>query len=243
MIEVKNLSFSYKNRAILSNLSFCINEGENLAILGENGCGKSTLLKCILNLLKFKGEILINGKNLLSFSRKNLARIITYIPQFQNSPFEYKVIDIVLMGRLAHKNLFESYSKNDYKISLNALEKLEILHLKDRIFSNLSGGEKQLVYIARSFASEAKIIFMDEPVSGLDFGNQIKLLSLIKMLSNDGYTVIITSHHPRHIQFLNSKVLMIKNGTKFKQGNAEILSIANISALYEIDYSKFKEIL
>lgn len=243
MIEIKNLSFSYKNKAVLSNLSFCIKQGENLAILGENGCGKSTLLKCILNLLKFKGEILINGKNLLSFSRKNLAQIIAYIPQFQNSPFEYKVIDIVLMGRLAHKNLFQSYSKNDYEISLNALEKLEISHLKDRIFTNLSGGEKQLVYCARSLASKAKIIFMDEPVSGLDFGNQIKFLSLIKTLSNDGYTIVITSHHPRHVKFLNSKILMIKNASIFNQGNSTILNEANISALYEIDYSKFKEIL
>lgn len=109
LIEVKNLSFSYKNREILRNLSFCVSE--NLAILGENGCGKSTLLKCMLNLLKFKGEILLGGKKISSFSRKNLAQIIVYIPQFPNSPFEYKVIDIVLMGRLTHKNLFENYSK------------------------------------------------------------------------------------------------------------------------------------
>lgn len=147
------------------------------------------------------------------------------------------------MGRLAHKNLFENYSKKDYKICEEALEKLEILHLKDRIFANLSGGEKQLVYSARALSSRAKIIFMDEPVSGLDFGNQIKLLSLIKTLANDGYTVVITSHHPRHVRFLNSKVLMIKNGEIFKFGEAEILNEANISALYEIDYSKFKEIL
>lgn len=243
MIEVINLKFSYSKKVVLSDINFKLKSGENLAILGENGSGKSTLLKCMLNLLPYSGEILLNGKNIKCIKRKDLSKQIAYIPQSQNLPFEYKVIDIVLMSRISHKSFFENYSKKDYKICEDALEKLGISHLKERIFTNLSGGEKQLVYLARAMSSKAKIIFMDEPVSGLDFGNQIKLLNLIKTLSNSGYMVVITSHHPRHVKFINSNVLMIKDRAIFKFGKAEILNEENIFKLYGIDYSKFRDIL
>jgi len=243
LISVRNLEFSYPKKEILKGVSFEIKNGESLSILGENGCGKSTLLKCMLNLLKFRGEILLNGVNLHKISRANLAKKIAYIPQFPNVTFEYEAIDVVLMSRLAHKGFFENYSKKDYEICYVSMERLGISHLANRVFKSLSGGERQLVCIARALSSGAKAIFMDEPVSGLDFGNQIKLLNLIKELSGEGYTIVITTHHPRHAKFLNSTILMLKNGVKFRHGSAELLDTKNISELYEVDYEKYKEIL
>ena len=147
------------------------------------------------------------------------------------------------MSRLAHKGFFENYSKKDYEICYMGLERLGITHLANRVFKTLSGGERQLVYLARALSCGAKAIFMDEPVSGLDFGNQIKLLNLIKELSLEGYTIIITTHHPRHAKFLNGAVLMLKDGVKFGHGSVDLLDTKNISELYAVDYEKYKEIL
>ncbi|MSN96876.1 ABC transporter ATP-binding protein [Campylobacter sp. FMV-PI01] len=239
MISVKNLEFSYHKKAVLQDINFDFKN--SLAILGENGCGKSTLLKCMLNLVKFKGEILFNKKDITKFSRTNLALNFAYIPQFYDVNFDYEVLDIVLLSRLNHKKFFENYSKDDYEICTLNLEMLGINHLKNRIFKNLSGGEKALVYLARALSTNAKIIFMDEPVSALDFGNQIKFLNLIKNLRDKNF--ILTSHHPRHIKYLGFDVLMLKNGKILEFGKNEILNPQNISKLYGVDYEKYKEIL
>lgn len=241
MISVKDLKFTYKKREILKGLNFSINS--SISVLGENGSGKSTLLKCMLGLLDFKGEILLKGVSLKSLSRKEISSTIAYIPQIYSTPFDYKVIDMVLMARLGSKKILENYSKNDYEISENALKKLGILDFRDRVFTHLSGGERQLVYIARALASKAKVIFMDEPTNGLDFKNQIKLLEIIKELAKNGYIFIITTHHPRHAKFLDFNALMIKSGEIFMYGDAKILNDENISALYGIDYAKFRDIL
>ncbi|OCR85693.1 ABC transporter ATP-binding protein [Campylobacter fetus] len=242
MIKLVNLNVKYAKKEILNQICFEF-EGGILNILGENGSGKSSLLKASLGLIKFSGDVLINGANLRSFSAKELAKLISYIPQSNFTPFNYSVLDMVLMGRLAYKNLFDNYSKNDRLIAMESLERLGIANLVNDEFLNLSGGQKQLVLIARSLAAKAKTIIMDEPVNGLDFGNQIRLLEMIKTVATNGCNFIITTHHPKHAKFVGGRAILIKNGEIFKDTASEFLDSSLISQLYGVDYKKYEELL
>ncbi|QQF52805.1 ABC transporter ATP-binding protein [Campylobacter fetus] len=242
MIKLVNLSVKYAKKEVLNQICFEF-EGGILNILGENGSGKSSLLKASLGLVKFRGDVLINGANLFSFSPKELAKLISYIPQSNYTPFNYSVLDMVLMGRLAYKGLFDNYSKNDRLIAMESLDRLGIINLADDEFLNLSGGQKQLVLIARALASRAKTIIMDEPVNGLDFGNQIRLLEMIKKVAANGCNFIITTHHPRHAKFIGGRAILVKNGEIFKDTSSELLDSSLISKLYGVNYKKYEELL
>ncbi|RAZ49753.1 ABC transporter ATP-binding protein [Campylobacter hyointestinalis] len=242
MIKLVNLNVKYAKKEVLKQICFEF-EGGILNILGENGSGKSSLLKAILGLIKFSGDVLINRANLRSFSSRELASLISYIPQSNFTPFNYSVLDMVLMGRLAYKGFFDNYSKNDRLIAIQSLEILGILNLVNDEFLNLSGGQKQLVLIARALASRAKTIIMDEPINGLDFGNQIRLLEMIKMVASSGYDFIITTHHPRHARFIGGRAILIKNGEILKDTASELLDSSLISKLYGVDYKKYEELL
>ncbi|AII14163.1 ABC transporter, ATP-binding protein [Campylobacter iguaniorum] len=242
MINVVNLSVKLGSKQVLSGVNLEFESGV-LNILGQNGCGKSTLLKAILKLVKFSGDVLINSQNSRQLSYRDLAKALSYIPQSNFTPFNYSVKEMVLMGRVAHKGIFENYSKNDEKIALNALDELGILTLASEQFLRLSGGQKQLVLIARALATQSKIILMDEPVNGLDFGNQIKLLDMIKSLANAGYSFIITTHHPRQAKFIGGRSVLIQDGAIFANILSKDLDENLISKLYKIDYNKYKDIL
>ncbi|BAK71897.1 ABC transporter ATP-binding protein [Arcobacter sp. L] len=236
LIDAKNISFSYGNKQILTNIDFQLYQGDVLSLVGQNGCGKTTLLKILLGIFKSNGEIKILSKNINEYKNKELAKLISYVPQTHQIPFDYTVFDVVLMGRLAHIGLFSNYSLKDKEIALKALEKVGIGHLKDNIYSKISGGERQLAFIARALTQESKIIFMDEPVTGLDYGNQLKLLKFLKELSNEGYTFVKTTHYPDHALYASSKVMMLKNGQILDVGNInEKLTSTNIKKLYDVD--------
>lgn len=236
LIDAKNISFSYGNKQILTNIDFQLYQGDVLSLVGQNGCGKTTLLKILLGIFKPNGEIKILSKNINEYKNKELAKLISYVPQTHQIPFDYTVFDVVLMGRLAHIRLFSNYSLKDKEIALKALEKVGIGHLKDNIYSKISGGERQLAFIARALTQESKIIFMDEPVTGLDYGNQLKLLKFLKELSNEGYTFVKTTHYPDHALYASNKVMMLKNGQILDVGNInEKLTSTNIKKLYDVD--------
>jgi len=236
LIDAKNISFSYGNKQILTNIDFQLYQGDVLSLVGQNGCGKTTLLKILLGIFKSNGEIKILSKNINEYKNKELAKLISYVPQTHQIPFDYTVFDVVLMGRLAHIRLFSNYSLKDKEIALKALEKVGIGHLKDNIYSKISGGERQLAFIARALTQESKIIFMDEPVTGLDYGNQLKLLKFLKELSNEGYTFVKTTHYPDHALYASNKVMMLKNGQILDVGNInEKLTSTNIKKLYDVD--------
>ncbi|MGE0050475.1 MAG: ABC transporter ATP-binding protein [Arcobacter sp.] len=236
LIDAKDISFSYGNKQILTNIDFQLYQGDVLSLVGQNGCGKTTLLKILLGIFKSNGEIKILSKNINEYKNKELAKLISYVPQTHQIPFDYTVFDVVLMGRLAHIGLFSNYSLKDKEIALKALEKVGIGHLKDNIYSKISGGERQLAFIARALTQESKIIFMDEPVTGLDYGNQLKLLKFLKELSNEGYTFVKTTHYPDHALYASNKVMMLKNGQILDVGNInEKLTSTNIKKLYDVD--------
>lgn len=236
LIDAKNISFSYQKKEILKDIDFKLSKGDILSLVGKNGCGKTTLLKIVLGILKAKGDIKIFSKDINKYKNKELAKLISYVPQTHQIPFDYTVFDVVLMGRLAHINLFSNYSQKDKDIALKNIEKVGISHLKDSIYSQISGGERQLAFIARALTQDAKIIFMDEPVTGLDYGNQLKLLKFLKELAKDGYTFVKTTHYPDHALYASNKVLMLKDGEVLDYGTVEEkLTAENIKNLYDVD--------
>ena len=212
IISVKNLHFSYPKREILKGVDFELHRGEVVSLLGANGCGKSTLIRLILGLIKGRGEIRIAQKPLQSYSQKEIAQHIAYIPQYHNVPFNYSVVDMVVMGRIFKLGLFASPSQKDFASAHEALEIIGIGELANHSFGELSGGQKQMVLLARALAQGAKTFIMDEPVSGLDYGNQIRLLEMINTLSTHGYTFLKTTHYPDHALMVSSRVVVMHEG-------------------------------
>ena len=236
-IEVKNLSFSYGDRPVLHDISFSVGKGEFLSILGPNGVGKSTLFRCVLGLLSgYTGQVLVDGVDARSFSVREAARHIAYIPQSSHPIFNYSVFDIVLMGRTSGLSTFRSPGKKDKEICQWAMEKVGITRLKDRCFHRLSGGEQQLVLIARALVQNAPVLMLDEPTANLDFGNQLLVLEQARNLAREGYTVIQTTHHPEQSYMYSDRVLTIQRGSVLAEGPPEeILTEETIRALYGVD--------
>ncbi len=236
-IEVKNLSFSYGDRPVLHDINFTVEKGEFLSILGPNGVGKSTLFRCVLSLLSgYTGQVLVNGRDARSFSVREAARQIAYIPQSSNPVFNYSVFDIVLMGRTSSLSTFRSPGKKDAQICQWAMEKVGITRLRDRCFHRLSGGEQQLVLIARALVQKAPVLMLDEPTANLDFGNQLLVLEQARSLAREGYTVIQTTHHPEQSYLFSDRILTIQKGRVLSEGTpAEVLTEETIRALYGVD--------
>lgn len=239
MIRTENISFSYGKKTILDSVNMQIKEGDIVSLLGPNGAGKSTLIKILLGLLNpHAGDVYLDSVNLKSYKEKELARKVAYVPQSSYLPFSYSVLDIVIMGRISYQSIFSKYSKKDKKIAENCLEKLGILNLKDKMYNELSGGQQQLVLISRALAQEAKVFIMDEPVSGLDYGNQMRLLESIKNLADQGYTFLKSTHYPDHAFLVSNKVVLMKEGKILTMGSPdEIITRENINILYGIDVS------
>lgn len=234
-VEVIDAAFEYSPKTkVFSNLSLKVNDGEILTILGPNGCGKTTLLKCLLGMLNLKqGEIYINGKKATGVNFHNIG----YVPQIYQIVFPYTVIDMILMGRARYIGMFSTPSSKDVKIAKESLKTVGISHLEKRTFSEISGGEKQLVLIARALASEAKMMILDEPTSALDYKNQYHVLELIYRLTHKkGLTVIMTTHYPEHAFYISDKILLMSKNDKSIFGNMnEILTESNLSKIYGIN--------
>lgn len=236
-IEVKNLSFSYGDRPVLHDISFSVGKGEFLSILGPNGVGKSTLFRCVLGLLSgYTGQVLVDGVDAHSFSVREAAKHIAYIPQSSRSIFNYSAFDIVLMGRTSGLATFRSPGKVDKELCLWAMEKVGITHLADRCFHRLSGGEQQLVLIARALVQKAPVLMLDEPTANLDFGNQLLVLEQARALAREGYTVIQTTHHPEQSYMFSDRILAIQKGRVLTEGTPkDVLTEDTIRMLYGVD--------
>lgn len=236
-IEVQNLSFAYGDHQVLHNISFSVGKGEFLSILGPNGVGKSTLFRCVLGLLSgYTGKVLVDGKDARSFSVREAAQHIAYIPQSSHPIFNYSVLDIVLMGRTSGLSTFRSPGKADLERCRWALDKIGISHLEERCFHRLSGGEQQLALIARALTQDAPILMLDEPTANLDFGNQLRVLEQARSLAREGYTVIQTTHHPEQSYLFSDRILAIQNGRVLTEGAPkDVLTQDTLHALYGVD--------
>ncbi len=219
MLEAKNIACGYGKNNIIENVSFAVKPGQVLCILGPNGAGKTTLFKALLGLNDLSaGSVSYAGKDLTGCSRAERAKIMGYIPQSHNPPFPYRVIDIVLMGRTAHVGLFAKPAAADMEVAEEALTRLQLTDKRDKTYTELSGGERQLVLIARALAQQPKILIMDEPTSNLDFSNQFLVLKQIESLAAGGLTIIMSSHFPNHAFHYATDVLLLKKGRVFKIG-------------------------
>ena len=221
---VENLGFYYQAENFLfKQLNFALKQGDILAILGQNGCGKSTLLDLLLGIHRpIQGKIEVHQS-------------IGFVPQFFSSPFAYSVLDIVLMGRSTHINTFAKPKLHDYQIAIQALDYLNLSHLANREFASLSGGQRQLILIARAIASECKLMLLDEPTSALDLANQNTVLSLLQQLVKEHrLTVIFTTHQPNHVVAVANKVLLMnKQNVLFGQTN-DVLTAENLTRLFHL---------
>ena len=246
LIQAENITFGYSKRTILHDVSFSIRKGEIVSLLGPNGCGKTTLLKILLGLFRpgNGGEVLFEGREISSINQKMLARSIAYVPQIHRASFAYRVLDVVLMGRMPHKSFFARYNQQDTEMARSALEKLSILHLEDRPYTEISGGERQLTLIARAMTQGAHSFIFDEPANGLDYGNQIKLLEELINLSREGYTFIKSTHFPDHALWVADRVVMLKEGAIIANGRPDdTITSDNLFKLYgrEVDVHALKE--
>ena len=233
-LSVRDLTFAYKKTPVLSGVSFDAEPGELLAVLGPNGVGKTTLFRCILGEQKrYSGVIAIDGANLLTLSARETAHRVAYIPQTHAMTFRFSVRDVVLMGTSHTLSPLASPGKAQERIAEEAMEKLGIGALSDRSFDTLSGGEQQLTYVARARAQQAKILLMDEPTSSLDYGNQLRVLDVVKELAGDGYTVLLSTHNPQHALWYADRVLALHNGSVVALGPVDTtLTPALFETLY-----------
>ena len=235
-LEVQSLSFSYGDRAVLHDVSFCAREGQLLSILGPNGVGKSTLFRCVLGLLPgYTGQVRIHGRDARGLSVREMAREIAYIPQSSRTPFHYSVFDMVLMGVTSRLSWLGVPGSREQASCRQALEKVGIGHLERRCYHHLSGGEQQLVLIARALAQDAPVLMLDEPTANLDFGNQVLVLRQLQRLAGEGYTVIQTTHNPDQSYLFSDRILAMGHGGVLADGApAEVLTAETMEALYGV---------
>lgn len=236
MIEVANLHFAYHaGKEVLKGVDFAIDDGETLCLLGSNGTGKTTLLRCLLGFMKPQsGEIKVEGRSITSLSAKQRAHYMAYVPQSSNLAFPYRAFEVVLMGRVSHLAPGASHSTEDKDVAYEALSRLQINHLANRRYQELSGGEKQMVLVARALAQESKILVMDEPTANLDYHNQVKILTAVKYLAAQGFSILMTSHYPDHAFLACSSVVLMKEGRIQACGKPdEVVTSERLTDLYD----------
>ena len=247
LIEINNATFGYGDQDIFQDLSFSVEKGEIFCLLGPNGSGKTTLLDCILGTHRLKrGNIKVKGKNLTSYNPRKLAQQISYVPQGHERAFPYRVMDVTLMGRAPYTDIFSAPSKNDREIAKKALKLTGMYDLRKRPYTQLSGGELQLVMIARALAQDTPVIVMDEPTAHLDFRHELIVLETIMNLVKDKeISVLMATHFPNHAFYFEDnetkiKTALLRNGGFMAAGApGDVLNEEHIEELYGVKSSLF----
>lgn len=237
-LEVKKAKFFYKSEDILfKDLSFNLESGEILAIMGANGVGKTSLIRSICGFEKFKeGGAFVDGKNIESFDKKEFWDKISYIPQKRESTFAYTGIDMVVFGLASKIGPFGNPSENDYKLAKNLMDELGIGHLDNKLCSKISGGELQMLIIARALIKNPSLLILDEAESGLDFKNQLKIINLLKDLARKkGITIVFNTHYPNYALKIADKVLILRKNGEYFYGSKDIINEENIKKAFGVD--------
>lgn len=225
MLELRDVGFRYPESGwVLRHVSLEVPPGTVTAVLGPNGRGKTTLVRCAAGLMSpQEGSVTYDGA-------------VGFVPQARGGAFAYRALDMVVMGRVRQVRLFGTPTRDDRVAALDAMQRIGVGHLADRQFPTLSGGEQQLVLIARAIASESPALVLDEPTTGLDLHNQAQILSLLRKLVADGMAVMLTTHHPDHALYLADAVVLMMGPGDTRTGPAgELLTDANLSELYGIE--------
>ncbi len=240
MIEVKDLTFSHPGacRPVLEGISFRVNAGEITTVLGPNGSGKTTLFQCMLGIWdRHEGEVLFDGRSSKGMKRQEIARNVAAVPQEHEPPFPYSVEDVVLMGRAAHVGLLSSPSRQDRERARKAMDTMGISALADRPYTRISGGERQMVLIARCLAQEAPAVLMDEPTAHLDFRNQITVLMKTRAtVRKNGLAAVLNLHDPNMAILFSDRVLLLNGGKVVAEGKpGDVITKENIRAVYRLE--------
>ncbi|MEG0476783.1 MAG: ABC transporter ATP-binding protein [Raoultibacter sp.] len=234
MLCVKDLHCGYGRKEIVHGVSFELEKGEFVCVIGSNGCGKTTLLKNLLGLVKaFSGEVVMQGKNVQTLSDLQRAQMFAYIPQAHTPPFPYSVADVVLMGRTPYVGRMARVSAEDRRIAWEAMCTLGIEHLAQRTYTKLSGGQQQLILIARALTQQPELIIMDEPTASLDFGNQHTVLARMRDLVKTGVSVLMVTHDPHHAFYCADRVVVMGQGRIIAEGPPDtIVTQQCLEAIY-----------
>jgi len=240
MLKSKNLNFSYRDQKVLRNINFEAEKGEFVSILGANGSGKTTFFQCMQGLLTpDAGKILLDGENIKKMTKKEIARKIAVVPQESKNIFDYQVLDMVLMGINPWLSFTEQPGVDSYQKAEEILAELEILELKNKSFNKISGGERQLVLIARAIMQKSSILFLDEPNSHLDFKNTHLILKIMRELSLKNKIIITALHDPNLAYQYSDRVIILKAGKIIAAGPVkEVMTADNLSRAYEIEINK-----
>jgi len=237
--EIEKIRFAYPSseKCVLDGLSLTVDEGEIVSVLGRNGAGKSTLLNCMLGLLRPQsGKLLLAGRDITAMSGREIAAVAGYVPQSHEPSFAFNVMDFVMMGCAQRIGLFSKPGKSEREDAEAALNELDITALADKPYTEISGGERQKATIARAIVSKPRVVLFDEPTAHLDYGSQLLVLRIIKKLSQQGYSVAITTHNPDHALLLGGKAALLDTDGKLISGSVEqVVTQENLSRIYQTD--------
>lgn len=221
-IEKLNFRYPGAQQLVLDQIDLNVQEGEVLTLLGRNGAGKSTLLDCMLGLLKPQsGSLHLDGKPLAELSERQIATLVGYVPQNHIPSFSYSVLDFVVMGGASAVGLFSRPGQTERQQALAALKELGIAHLAQRPYTEISGGERQQATVARAIMSKPRVVLFDEPTAHLDYCNQLRVLRIIKQLSQTGYAVVFTTHNPDHALLLGGRAALFDGAGHLECGMVE----------------------
>jgi iron complex transport system ATP-binding protein len=238
LISIKDLKFAYDSKLIVDDISLSISDGEFIGIIGPNGAGKSTLIKLIEGILVPKaGKLLLNELPISAYKRKTLAKIVGYVPQTFSTAFEYSAYDIVMMGRFPYLSVFSSENEQDKNIVRKSMEETDIWDLRNRLFSELSGGEKQRVVLASALAQQPKMLLLDEPTAALDIKHQLHFHEILKSLQQIQQMTIVTITHDVNLATRYcDRIIVLKDGRVIADGEpSRIIDVDLISRVYGVD--------
>ena len=235
VVNLRNIYFSYDQKPVLQDISLSIYSGEFIGIIGPNGSGKTTLLKCISGILNpQKGNINLFNKDIKKISRKNMARIVSVVPQESYITYNYKVKEIVFMGRIPYINQWQGETSDDYRVSCSAMEKTDSLCHADKGIHQISGGEMQRVYIARALAQSPKILLLDEFASHLDLNYKYEIIKILKNTLKDEVQCIISVFHDLNLaSYCSDRLILLNNGKIVEMGTAsKVINDENLKKVY-----------
>lgn len=243
-LEAINLSCGYNGKSVTEHVDFTVRSGEICCLLGPNGAGKTTLFKTILRLLKpIDGRVLIDGTDIQTWNARKMAKHMAYVAQYHTPPFPYIVRDVIMLGRINSVGYFGKPSEKDNRIVDGVIGLLGIDDLADRAYTDISGGERQLVMIGRALAQEPGMLVLDEPTASLDYGNVVRVIKLIKRLQKHGFGIIMTTHSPDQAFMCNSNVVLLDKHKPPSFGSVtEIITEKNLNSVYGVDVRVFEYI-
>lgn len=242
LLELKHISCGYDKIDIIKDITFKAKRGEILCIAGPNGCGKSTLLKAIGKLVEYKGNIVLDSNDIKNLSGKEFAKHIALMTQTNDIYFPYTVYETVALGRYAYlKGVLSSLSKEDDLIIMDSIKNVGLIKLKDKLISELSGGQLQRVFLAKSFAQNPEVILLDEPTNHLDLKCQIEILEYLSLWAKENNKIVISVLHDLNlVNLFGDKVVLLSQGEIISKGTAkEVFLKDNLKKVYDIDVKNF----